>query len=68
MKKTALKQLIDYMEHGGAGSENPFEIKRYAKLLLKIEEKQIVLAWESAYGGDNNLSGEQYYHETHKSE
>ena len=44
MKKTALQQLIDYMEHGGAGSENPFEVKRYAKLLLEVEKEQIILA------------------------
>ena len=71
MKKTALKQLIDFMEHGGAGSENPFEVKRYAKLLLEIEKKQIIKAHLNARCYDTPTSfdeAEQYYNETYKSE
>ena len=34
-------------------------------LLIK-ESYQIINAWDSAYFGDNNHSGEQYYNETYK--
>lgn len=71
MKKTALKQLIHFMEHGGAGSENQFEVKRYAKLLLEMEKEQIIKAHLNARCYDTSSSfdeAEQYYNETYKSE
>ena len=40
-------------------------IKEANDLLIK-ESYQIINAWDSAYFGDNNHSGEQYYNETYK--
>jgi len=34
----------------------------------EIEKEQIIDAWDSAYGGDSNHEGEQYYNETFKNE
>jgi hypothetical protein len=42
---------------------NPTKILNQAKEMF---EQQIIDAWDSAYGGDNNHDGEQYYNETFK--
>lgn len=71
MKKTALMQLINFMDNGGAGSENIFEVKRYAKLLLETEKEQIIRAHLMARCYDSPKShneAEQYYNENFKSE
>ena len=68
-----MQQLIDFMENGGAGSDNPFELKRYAKTLLNLEREQIEDAfWHGAdeyYPAiDTSKAGkaESYYNETFK--
>jgi hypothetical protein len=71
--KTAMQQLIYFMENGGAGSDNPFELKRYAKLLLEIEKEQLMNAFfeglndgafKERYDDYKFRTPEQYYNET----
>ena len=33
---------------------------------LQMEKEQIENAWDSAYGGDSNHTGEQYYEQTYR--
>jgi hypothetical protein len=42
---------------------NPTKILNQAK---EMEKQQIIDAWDSAYGGDSNHDGEQYYKENYE--
>jgi len=72
MKQTAIQELITEMEQLKetklyTGSFKAIEdclSLAYAK--LEKEKIHIVEAWNSAYNGDSNYVGEQYYNETFK--
>ena len=55
-------------KHFGGGWLIDETIKKEIEQANKMFEQQIKDAWNSAYGGDGNYEGEQYYNETFKSE
>jgi hypothetical protein len=59
MEQTAVEWLAEQMMHPSI--HNP-----YIEQAKEMEKQQITNAWNSAYGGDSNHEGEQYYNETFK--
>jgi hypothetical protein len=71
---TAVESIIEFCKkqknndvnsHKGAYSTI---IKFCEEQAKEMEKQQIIDAWDSAYGGDSNHEGEQYYNETFKNE
>jgi hypothetical protein len=62
-KQTAVEWLINELDL----DNDSWNMKRINQA-KEMFEQQIIDAWDSAYGGDNNHDGEQYYNETFKSE
>jgi hypothetical protein len=63
-KQTAVEWLWRWMnDNQEATIEQGNKVFEQAK---EIEKQQIEEAWNSAYGGDSNHEGEQYYKETYQ--
>ena len=63
-KQTAVEWLWRWMnDNQEATIEQGNKVFEQAK---EIEKQQIEEAWNSAYGGDSNHEGEQYYKETYE--
>jgi len=57
-----LRILVEYRDLS-AGAEVD-ECIQHAESMLEKEKETIVEAWNSAYGGDANYYGEEYYYKT----
>jgi hypothetical protein len=62
MKQTATEFLFEKLWETPKDKLTWNAILEQAK---EMEQYQIEMAWDSAYGGDNNHDGEQYYIETY---
>jgi hypothetical protein len=62
-EQTAVEWLVETLEDNGISLDLASEIIEEAK---ELEKQQIEDAWNSAYGGDSNHEGEQYYKETYQ--
>jgi hypothetical protein len=60
-KQTAVEWLVAELRK--YGSPVPRQYEEQAK---EMEKQQIIDAWDSAYFGDNNHDGEQYYNENYE--
>lgn len=80
--QTAVEYLVEmictdvqmYDEEGNESSVeyyNAFrsctDLSEYIIKAKQMEKQQIIDAWNSAYGGDSNYTGDKYYNETFKS-
>ena len=62
-KQTAVEWLVNQLNKQGFAQVVTDEEIQQAK---ELEKQQIEEAWNSAYGGDSNHEGEQYYKETYQ--
>jgi hypothetical protein len=62
MKQTATEYLFEKLWDSPKDKLTWNAILEQAK---EMEQFQIEMAWDSAYGGDSNHDGEEYYKETY---
>jgi hypothetical protein len=63
-EQTAVEWLINV--HFGGIENVTFDFRNHIQKAKEMEKQQIEEAWNSAYGGDSNHEGEQYYKETYQ--
>jgi FPC/CPF motif-containing protein YcgG len=62
---SAVEWLIEKLDNN-LDINHSWRTRQYIQQAKEIFEEQITEAWNSAYGGDSNHEGEQYYKETYQ--
>jgi hypothetical protein len=65
-KQTAVEWLQDQFHKDNLSKEFAKVFNSSFEQAKEMEKQQIIDAWDSAYGGDNNHDGEQYYNENYE--
>lgn len=66
MKQTAVEWLVNKLNNDFENNDFLISYANEISQAKELEKHQIANAWYSAYGGDNNYDGEQYYNKTFK--
>jgi hypothetical protein len=64
-EQTAVEWLIEKLDNN-LDINHSWRTRQYIQQAKELEKQQIEDAWNSAYGGDSNHEGEQYYKETYE--
>ena len=65
-EQTAVEWLVNEISKSGIGNHTMIVHKKEIQQANEMFKQQIEEAWNSAYGGDSNHEGEQYYKETYQ--
>jgi hypothetical protein len=66
---TAVEWLIEQLtnrQNGIINTLSHLSLDQIYNQAKEMEKQQIINAWDSAYFGDNNHDGEQYYNENYE--
>jgi hypothetical protein len=64
-EQTAVEWLIEKLDNN-LDINHSWRTRQYIQQAKELEKQQIEDAWNSAYFGDSNHEGEQYYEENYK--